>query len=54
MELVGPELLDFDAVQYTMKPLGRLLPLFSLPQDTGVWMIMMAMIPSTQLVDVLP
>lgn len=53
MGLVGPELWDFDAAQFTVKQLGRFLPLLSLPQDTGVWMIMIARAPSSQLVDVL-
>lgn len=53
MELVGAEFLDFDAAQYTVTQLRRFLPLFSLPQDTGVWMIMTAITFSTQLVDML-
>lgn len=40
MELVGSELLDFYAAQYTVKWLRKFLPSPSLPQDTGVWMIM--------------
>lgn len=53
MELVGAEFLDFDAAQYTVTQLRKFLPLFSLPQDTGVWMIMTAITFSTQLVDML-
>lgn len=53
MELVGTKLLGFDAAQYAVKQLARVLPLLSLPQDTGDWMIMIVMTASTQLVDVL-
>jgi len=40
MELVGPELLDFDAAQYTMNSLQKFLLSPSLPPDTGACMIM--------------
>ena len=40
MELVGPELLDFNEAQYTVKLLWKFLPSPSLPQDTGVRMMM--------------